>query len=426
MADYDATDFFTDPAVVNDVQGYLRHLRAQGPVVFEPHHNVAMVLGYDAAMEVFAGQGEVFSSCNAVNGPIPPMPFATDAPDLTAIVAEHRPDMPWGEHLVTYDGDFHMIHRTFLTQLLTHKRLKANADYVSGLIDRLITSLIDRGGCEITRDFAHALSTLVICDLLGVPEGDRDDLIRILGAPPTQMEEGANLAEKSFADPLTHLHERFRGYMAERLVHPRDDMLTALAQSRFKDGSAPDLATLVRLACFLFGAGQDTSARLVAFSFKILGDFPEVQARVRADPDKLIPEFIEEALRYDNPVKTLSRLALKPATIGGVDIPAGTVVTINIGGANRDPAHFADPDAFDLDRPNKRDHIAFSKGAHGCLGAPLARMEARLTLEKFLARTSGIRVSEPRHGPREARRYEYEPTYLLNGLRELWVEWDKA
>ena len=408
------------------MQSYLRYLRAQGSVVREPHHGSVMVVGYDEAMQVFNQQGTVFSSCNAVNGPIPPMPFASEGDDLTALVATHRPEMPWGEHLVTYDGDFHQIHRSFLTQLLTHKRLKANEDYVSGLIDRLIDGLIDRGGCEITKDFAHALSTLVICDLLGVPEEDRDELIRVLGLPPTQVGEEANQEEKSFADPLTYLHDRFRGYMEDRLVRPQDDMLTALAQSKFKDGSSPDLATLVRLACFLFGAGQDTSARLVAFSFKVLSDFPGVQARVRADPAKLIPEFIEETLRWDNPVKTLSRLAMRPTRLGGVDIAAGTVVTVQIGGANRDPAHFADPDAFDLDRPNKRDHVSFSRGAHGCLGAPLARMEARLTLEKFLARTSDIRVSEAHHGPRGERRYAYEPTYLLNGLRELHVEWDKA
>ena len=426
MADYDATDFFTDPTIVDDVQGYLRHLRDKGPVVFEPFHDVAMVIGYDEAIEVFAKQGTIFSSVNAVNGPIPAMPFDTSGDDLSALVGAHRPTMPWGEHLVAFDGEFHAIHRSFLTQLLTHKRLKANEEYVSGLIDRLIASLIDRSGCEITKDFAHALSTLVICDLLGVPEEDRDDLIRVLGLPPTQIGDDANEAEKSLADPLTHLHGRFRGYIDERLARPQDDMLTALAQSRYRDGGAPDPATLARLACFLFGAGQDTSARLVAFAFKVLGDMPQVQARVRADPARLIPEFIEEVLRYDNPVKTLSRLAMRPTTVGGVAIPAGTVVSVHIGGANRDPRHFTDPDVFDLDRPNKRDHISFSKGAHGCLGAPLARMEARLTLEKFLAATSDIRVSEARHGPREARRYAYEPTYMLNGLRELHVEWDKA
>jgi cytochrome P450 len=129
-------------------------------------------------------------------------------------------------------------------------------------------------------------------------------------------------------------------------------------------------------------------------------------------------------LRTEPPVKTMSRLALKDAVVGGVEIPAGAIVSVCSGGANRDPRHFADPDVFDYDRPGVRDHIAFSRGSHACIGAPLARMEVRVALEQFLARTSDIRISEAHHGPAGARRYAYEPTYMLHGLTALHVEWD--
>jgi len=422
MGEFHPNDFFSDPAVANDTAGFVAELRRQGPVVRDQNHGAFMVTGYEEAMEVLAAKAASFSSCVAVTGPLPPLPF-TPAGNIREQIQQHRREMPWTDHLATFDGAEHMAHRAILGQLLTHGRLKKNEDYVAGLVVRLVDDLIGRGGCEITREFAHALSTLVIADLLGVPEEDREDLIDLLGLPTTQMEGDAE--HMAAPDPLAFLHDHFIAYLQERRKNPQDDMLTGLVQSRYRDGSEPDLHVLARLACFLFGAGQDTSARLIAFSFRTLGDRPDVQARVRSEPER-IPDFIEEVLRLDTPVKTLSRLAVEPVTIGGTEIPAGAVVTVMVPGANRDPSHFADPADFDFDRPHVRDNISFSRGSHACIGAPLARMEVRLALEQFLKRTSAIRISETHHGPRGARRYDFEPTYLLSGLKGLHVEWDKA
>jgi cytochrome P450 len=423
MGDLDTRDFFTDPGVADDNPGYAASLRSKCPVLREPHHGVLMVTGYDEALEVLSTRSASFSSAVSVTGPIPPLPFTPHGDDLREQVRENRPNMPWTEHLATMDGAEHAANRALLQQLLTHSRLKANEEFVSGLVVRLVDGLIDKGGCEITEDFAHALSTLVIADLLGVPEEEHADLINLIGLPPTQM--GGDAEHKVQADPLVWLHDRFRGYLVDRQANPRGDMMSELVHSKYKDGNQPSIERLTRLACFLFGAGQDTSARLVAFSFRVLGDFPEIQAQLRADPGR-IPQFIEEVLRMETPVKTLSRLAVEPTEVGGVAVPAGSVLTINIGGANRDPKRFPDPDRFDLSRQNVRDNISFSRGTHACIGAPLARMEVRVALEQFLKRTSDIRISEAQHGPREARRYAFEPTYLLCGLQGLHVEWDKA
>jgi cytochrome P450 len=423
MADYHPSDFFTDPQVANATSAHAAAWRAQAPVLREPFHGAFMVTGYEEAMEVLSTKSASFSSAVAVTGPIPPLPFTPEPGHVLEQIQQNRDHMPWTDHLATYDGQEHTAHRMFLGQLLTHGRLKKNEDYVRGLVVHLVDELIDRGGCEITREFAHALSTLVIADLLGVPEEDRRPLIDLLGLPPTQM--GGDAEHKVQSDPLAFLHDRFKGYLLERQKNPQDDMLTGLLQSRYRDGSEPDIDRLARLACFLFGAGQDTSARLVAFSFRTLGDRPEIQERLRGEQER-VPDFIEEVLRLETPVKTLSRLAVEDVEIGGVDIPAGAVVTVVIPGANRDPKHFTDPDRFDYDREHLRDHISFSRGVHACLGAPLARMETRVALEQFLSRTSNIRISEAKHGPRDARRYEFEPTYLLAGLKALHVEWDKA
>lgn len=423
LAEAPLSDFFSDPKVAQDNSGYVSQMRAQCPVLREPHHGVFMITGYDEAMEVLNTRNASFSSAVAVTGPIPSLPFTPHGDDIREQVRESRPKMPWTEHLATMDGEEHQKNRALLSQLLTHKRLKANQDFVAGLVIRLVDGLIDKGGCEITEDFAHALSTLVIADLLGVPEEEHADLIALIGLPPTQM--GGDEEHKVQSDPLAWLHDRFRGYLLDRQANPRDDMMTDLVQSTYKDGSKPTIERLTRLAAFLFGAGQDTSARLVAFSFRVLGERPDIQAQLRASPER-IPDFIEEVLRFYYPVKTMSRLAVEPTTVAGVAIPAGGIVTINIGGANHDARHFADPDNFDIDRPGVRDHISFSRGSHACIGAPLARMEVRVALEQFLARTSAIRLSEAHHGPAGARNYTYEPTYLLSGLTALHVEWDKA
>lgn len=421
MTKFRNTDFFSDPEVAQDLPGYLASMRSVCPVVQEPFHSVFMVTGYDEALEVFQQQGVAFSSAVAVTGPLPPLPFTPDG-DIAQKLAEHRHEMPWTDHLATFDGPHHAAHRALLAQLLTHKRLKANEDYVEGLVTRLVDGLIDRGRCEVTKDFAHALSTLVIADLLGVPEADRPALLEAMGPDPTQL--GGDEGFKIGSDPLVFLHAQFLGYLEDRVKHPLDDMLTDLAQAKFRDGGEPGLDVKARLACFLFGAGQDTSARLVAFCFRTLGDCPDVQRKLRSEPHR-IPEFIEEVLRTDPPVKTMSRLAIKDAEVGGVQIPAGSIVTVCSGGANRDPRHFVDPDTFDYDRAVVRDHIAFSRGSHGCIGAPLARMEVRVALEQFLERTSEIRISEEHHGPPGERRYAYEPTYMLHGLQALHVEWNK-
>jgi cytochrome P450 len=172
----------------------------------------------EAAMDVFQQQADAFSSSIAVTGPLPPLPF-TPGENIREQIAEHRSEMPWTDHLATYDGEEHAAHRAMMSQLLTHKRLKANEDYVHGLVERLVGSVIERGSCEITEDFAHALSTLVIADLLGVPEEDRQSLLVAMGPDPTQMDGDQGF--KVGPDPLIHLHARFHGYLEERLRKPR-------------------------------------------------------------------------------------------------------------------------------------------------------------------------------------------------------------
>jgi cytochrome P450 len=140
------------------------------------------------------------------------------------------------------------------------------------------------------------------------------------------------------------------------------------------------------------------------------------------DDATLIPNFVDEVLRWESPVKGDFRLSKVPANVGGVDVPAGSTLMVVNAAANRDPRHFEEPAEFQVDRRNAREHLSFGHGVHVCPGAPLARAEGRIAVERLLARMADIRISEEHHGPADDRRYAYAPTYILRGLNNLHLE----
>ena len=263
---------------------------------------------------------------------------------------------------------------------------------------------------------------LVIADLLGVPEEDHQRFADALLHGQSGTGAVGSTGKASLAHtPLEYLYHRFTEYVEDRRENPRHDVLTGLATATFPDGSTPEVLDVVRIAANLFAAGQETTVRLLSSAVKLIGEGPELQGQLRANRE-LIPNFIEETLRMESPVKGDFRLSRVPTTVGGVDVPAGTTVMLVNAGANRDPRHFEDPSTFKMDRANARTNLAFGRGIHTCPGSPLARAEARISLERLLDRTSEIRISESAHGTPEARTYRYVPTFILRGLTELHIE----
>ena len=152
---------------------------------------------------------------------------------------------------------------------------------------------------------------------------------------------------------------------------------------------------------------------------------PDLETKLREDRNR-IPAFLEETLRLESPVKAHFRMARTSTSIGDVPVPAGTIVMLLPGACNRDARKFDEPDAFHPDRRNVREHLAFIRGNHSCPGAPLARAEARISLNRILDRLTDLRISEAHHGPADARSYAYEPTFILRGLRELHIQFKPA
>jgi len=168
---------------------------------------------------------------------------------------------------------------------------------------------------------------------------------------------------------------------------------------------------VVRLASIFFAAGQETTARLLAAGMHVLAAQPALAADLRSNPSG-IPNFVEECLRLEGPIKTTFRLALHDTKIGDVDVPAGTIVMGLIGAANRDPRIFEDPDRFDAKRSNARRNVAFGHGEHFCPGASLARAEAGISFERLLARLDDLQLVDPGA-------LSYAPTFIIRGLNDL-------
>ena len=217
-------------------------------------------------------------------------------------------------------------------------------------------------------------------------------------------------------NPLEWLDEKFCYYIEDRRREPRNDVLTSLATAKYPDGSTPEVIEVVRSATFLFAAGQETTAKLLSAALQVLGDRPDIQQQLR-DDRSLIPGSSKSRCAWTAPVKSDSRLARRATTFGGVDIPAGTVVMVLPGAANRDPRRFEDPHEFDLDRKNVREHMAFARGVHSCPGGPLARVEGRVSIERILDRMS--RHRDQRSQPRPERR---SPLHLRADVHLAWAE----
>jgi cytochrome P450 len=415
-------NFYHDADVIQEPRAYFDMMRARAPVAWEPHHRTLLVTGFAEALAVLEDKGGVFSNAASVVGPIPGLPFEPEGHDIREQLDAHRTEMPWADHLVCFDGRKHAEHRALLGSLLTYKRLKQNEEYLHTLADRLIDGFVDRGACNVVPDYAHATTVYAISDLMGIPVDHRALLLEQIGAPPSQVEGDIG---KIGPDPLAAMKPLFDGYLRDRQANDRGDLMSELVRARLKDGSEPDFEILSGLARFLFGAGQDTTSRLIAMGVLILAENPALQVRLRAEPER-IKDFVEECLRYDAPVKVSYRLALQDTVVGEVEVPAGTIVVVCLTAGSNDPARFEHPDRFDIDRPHVRDHMGFSRGAHGCLGAPLGRMESRIAFERMLARTGNIWLSEEHHGPAGARRFRFEPTYSFRSLSDLFIKFEPA
>ena len=403
-------NFFTDPEIIQNPLPYYRALHEQAPVVREPHMGVFMLSRMDEILEVYTHH-ERFSAIVGPLGPLVSVPEPAEGESWADVIERHRHEIPLGDQLMSLDPPRHTRHRALAGRLFTPSRLKQNENFILTLADQLIDEFADRGEMDFVTAYAKPFTLLVIADLLGVPREDHERFRGWLGGESGNVgdPQGRQAGDQVFAN----LEPYFTGYIEERRASSADDLMSALASVRFPDGKLPEVVDVVRLASVIFAAGQETTVRLLSAGMRFLCEEPSVAEDLRSHPDG-IPNFVEECLRLESPIKGSFRLALCDTKLAGVDVPAGSVMMAVIGAANRDPRIFEEPDRFDPKRPNARRNIAFGHGEHFCIGASLARTETRISFERLLARLDDVRMVDPGA-------LSYVESFIIRGLNDLPV-----
>ncbi|RZK04075.1 MAG: cytochrome P450 [Novosphingobium sp.] len=406
-------DYFTDYEILKEPYAFFDALREYGPVYQPPGKDYYIVTGFEEALEVLRNH-DAFSAIIALQGAGAPLPFVPHGADINAQIDEHRQAFPGWDQVVNMDDDRHTKLRALINTLFVPSRLKASEAFIEDYSDDIVRKAVGEGKVELIGEIATPFVTVVVADLLGVPVEDRQIFMdAIAKAPPPGSLDGGNPMEGE-EHPFAVMGKYFFGYIADRKANPREDILSELTHAKYNDGTTPEVYDIVQLGMFMFGAGQDTSAKLLGNSMKYLVEQPELQDRLRADP-KLIPAFLEEVLRIEGSTKQTARLARKDTKIGDVEIPAGSRILVALSAANRDPKRWENPNELEIGRKKVIEHVGFGRGKHVCAGAPLARVEVRVIYEKLLEYTSKIELDLDKH-PNGVADLSYEPSFIIRGL----------
>jgi pimeloyl-[acyl-carrier protein] synthase len=363
-----------------------------------------------------------------------PMKFALVAryADVTAGLRDH-------EHLSSmqpppppeqvYEGRFkgarnmlgsdppqHSRLRRLVSRDFTPRRIRELEPRIREIAKDLLDKVEARGQFDLMADIANVLPVTVIAEMLGVPpelnarfKRWSDTIIggdnRMPGMPPPP----------ELVRAIDELGDYFTDEIERRRAHPGPDLVSALVAAH-DEGEVMSAADLLSFITLLLLAGNETTTNLIGNGTLALGRNPDQFDALKGNP-AVLPRAIEEMLRYDGPVQSTVRFAKEAVSLGGTEIPAGALALMIVAAANRDPAQFKDPQKFDITRdPNE--HVAFGEGIHFCIGAPLARMEARITFEAMLERFPRLRLKDPAMKP------VYKGSYFLRGLESLPLEID--
>jgi cytochrome P450 len=319
------------------------------------------------------------------------------------------------------DPPEHRVKRGLGLRMVTHEKLRAYEPLVRRLSNELIDRWIADGECDFSARFANLLPIEVICAILGLPKEDVERLqwlgdVEAGGAMRYVSEERlqADLAKGR------EMGKYVEAALRERVDRPRDDFLSEMIQAQVELDGELDLEYLTNEGTLLLFAGNVTTAHLLASMMVELCADPERAGRLRGD-GPLLKQFTEEVLRLEAPVQWLQRICLEDTEVGGVAIPAGAWLILFWASGNRDERTFPRPDVLDLERPGVAKHnLVFGRGAHLCLGAPLARLEGRLAYEVLLERLADVRLAEAKSDLRNL------DSVRFRAPRRVWVEFDAA
>jgi cytochrome P450 len=290
------------------------------------------------------------------------------------------------------DPPYHDQLRSLVNTAFTRSRMGAMEPRIREIARDLIDRFAGVGKCDLLLDYARHLPSLVIGEMIGVPPDRREVFLEcseaMVAIDPGESQGGKNLRSAE------RIYQEFATLLEERKRHPREDLMSALIEAEL-DGRRLTQEELLGFCFVLIVAGNDTTTNLIANGAVLLSKHPDQRRRLAAEPHRM-ENAVDEMLRYDSPAQALPRIATRDVTLHGRTIPKGAEVKLVWGSANHDEREFEDPDRFDIDRVITR-HLGFGQGAHYCLGAKLARLEARVGLQELLARIPEYKLdAEPR------------------------------
>ncbi len=302
-------------------------------------------------------------------------------------------DTPIAEHnihvMVFRDPPDHTRIRRLVAHAFTPRAMAVWEPRVASVVDELLDESVVGGGMDLIADFAYLLPLTVIAAMMGVPTGERRRFRRWSAGVTGSLEPRPSPEQVAEGNAVVEDFKAYLGSLADdRRRHPGDDLMSLLVAAE-QDGEKLSELDLLHNAAFLLNAGHETTSNLLGNGIDALFRFPDQWERLKREPG-LAAAAVEEMLRFDSPNQIGGRMPREPLEIEGVPIPAGKFVWISNGAANRDPDAFAEPDRLDIGRTPNR-HLAFGHGIHVCLGAALARLEARVALERLIARYPALR-----------------------------------
>ncbi len=397
------------PAIMN------RRLQLEAPVFKDPHTGIFFVSRYEDVVAM-ALDPKTFSS--VMIDPAQARAIEAADPEMAAIMAEGYPNVPT---MLTQDPPLQRRYRKFVDGAFSPANLRALEPYITQISNELVDRFIDAGRCEFLNDFGVPLPLTVIASQIGVPLDDLPLLRKwteaFIGNLSQQLDREGMLAA---ARDIVEFQHYFVERLEERRSAPRDDILSKVVNASI-DGEKPlDNAECLSMLSQILVAGNETTAASLTEGIWLLIQNPDQYALIKQDPSpERISAFVEEVLRISSPSANMFRRTTTDVELHGVTIPANSICFARFAAANQDDDRFPDALRFDITRGNLKDHVAFGKGIHHCLGAALARREMNGAFQVIFDRIGNFRLADTNVEP------EFAPNALLHGLTRLDIEFDK-
>jgi cytochrome P450 len=406
----------TDPELMECPYPHYRRAFDNGDRVLTDPDIGVTVLGYRELVELSRDPGVYSSelSPRPLHMGISPEPIQDDVWEILHELPDVR------NALFGADPPAHSRHRKIINQALNPRRLRLLEPQVQAICDDLIAKFVDDGEVDFLPAFGIMLPLTVISDIVGV----RHDDMMVFKYWGEEMIAGNShvldhARRREVARALVDFHRYFEPLIEARREKPTEDLLSWLTNARLDGEPGLTNAELGVIVSQVLLAGHETTTNLIGNALVLLCRDPALQARLRAQPHD-IPKFVEEVLRWDPPIQCTMRRASRETEFHGHTSAEGQWVVPMWGAANRDPEVFAEPDVFDIDRPNARNHLGFGHGIHFCVGSELARMEARIAFETLLRTTTDWEIDERRSD------LTHPPTFAQHGYKKILLRFAKA